>query len=225
MVTTKSSNVKEWKAAFTKYAKVKRNMTHREIINHYGGQACLWAVKFTPKARKSKALSDKNKPKKPSPTPTRSPAKRRRRIKRKEDVNLFHRLATGYRRTPGGWVKHRGVHKGEGNYNEALRIYNSKRRSIGAVKAGFLKPAAMLGQKVRNRSVKLYSSDSAAKSWGKKSSLKQLKAEAFNNVAGSGVVSERPMSRGMSEVIRREMEYVHRKMQATDNKFSAKKFR
>lgn len=225
MASTKSSNVKEWKAAFTQYAKVKRNKTHREIINHFGGQACLWAVKFSPKARKSKALSDKNKPKKPNPTPTRTPRKGRRSLKQKEDVNLFHRLATGYRRTLGGWAKHRGVHKGEGNYNEALRIYNSKRRSIGAIKAGFLKPAAMLGQKVRNRSVKLESGKSAARSWGKKSSLKQLKAEAFNNVAGSGAVGKKPMSSAMSEVIRREMEYVRKKMQAEDNKFSAKKYK
>ena len=222
MATTKASNAKEWKAAFTQYAKVKRNMTHREIINHFGGQACLWAVKFSPKARKSKAISDGNKPKKPSPTPTRSTAKRRRR---NDNATLFHALATGYRRGPGGWVKHRGVHRGEGNYKEALRIYDSKRRSIGAIKAGFLKPAAMLGQKVRNRSVKLESGKSASRSWGKKSSLKQLKAEAFNNVAGSGVVGEAPMAQAMSKVIQLEMEYVRKKLQATDNKFSAKKFK
>ena len=151
MATTKSSNAKEWKRAFTQYAKVKRNMTHREIINHFGSQACLWAVKFTPRARKTKALADRNKPKRPTPTPTRSTTKRRRRTKRREDVTLFHALATGYRRTAHGWVKHRGVHKGEGNYDEALRIFNSKRRSIGVLAAGFLKPAAQLGAKVRSR--------------------------------------------------------------------------
>jgi len=216
MATTKASNAKEWKAAFTQYAKVKRNMTHREIINHFGGQACLWAVKFAPKARASKALGAAAKPKTPGGP---------RRKRRNDHATMFHRLATGYRRGPGGWVNHRGVHKGEGNYREALRIYNSKRRSIGAIKAGFLKPAAMLGQKVRNRSVKIESGKSASKSWGKKSSLKQLKAEAFNNVAGSGVVGEKPMSQAMSKVIQLEMEYVRKKMQATDNKFSAKKFK
>ena len=216
MASTKSSNAKEWKAAFTQYAKVKRNKTHREIINHFGGQACLWAVKFTPKARASKALGAAAKPKVPGGP---------RRKRRNEHAPLFHALATGYQRGTGGWVKHRGVHKGEGNYKEALRIYNSKRRSIGAIKAGFLKPAAMLGQKVRNRSIKLESGKSAARSWGKKSTLKQLKAEAFNNVAGSGVVGERPMSKAMSEVIRREMEYVRKKMQAEDKKFSAKKYK
>ena len=216
MASTKSSNAKEWKAAFTQYAKVKRNKTHREIINHFGGQACLWAVKFTPKARASKALGAAAKPKVPGGP---------RRKRRNEHATLFHALATGYRRTPRGWAKHRGVHKGEGNYNKALRIYNSKRRSIGAIKAGFLKPAAMRGQKVRNRSVKLESGKSAARSWGKQSSLKKLNAEAFNNVAGSGVVGARPMSKAMSEVARREMEYVRKKMQAEDNKFSAKKYK
>jgi len=231
MANLKSSNVKEWKNAFSRYAKVKRKMTHREIINHFGAQACLWAVKYTPRARKTKALADRNRPKRPEPTPTRSTTKRRRRIKRREDVNLFHALATGYRRTAHGWVKHRGVHKGEGNYEEALKIYNSKRRSIGVLAAGFLKPAAQLGAKLRTQKKTPAPGSPALKSWGKKSSLKALKAEAFNNVPGSGAIENmagskyRPMARAMNKVIQLEMEYVRKKMQKEDNKFSSKKYK
>ena len=213
-----TNNVKAWRSAMKPWMKAKRGASHDDCINKFGGESCIYASKLTPKAKKSGAMGTGAKPKTPSGSGAGQPRKKGRR---NTHVSMYHALATGYRRAPGGWVKHRGVHRGEGNYDEALRIYNSKRRSVGAIAAGFLKPAKHLGVKVRSTP---FAGGSASKSRGKKSARSKMLASARNEVPASGVYADAPMARAMAFVVKREHAWAIKRLQKANNKFSAKSF-
>ena len=185
-----------------KYAKVKRQMDHDEICNHFGRQACLWAVKYTPKARKSGFLGEAARPKLKGVS-----AKRLRATGR---ASFFHALVSDT--NP----------RGRGNYNKALETFNKRRRSIGANAAGFLKPAQQLGKTLKTRKAVLIPGASASRSYGKKSKGGEMAAVAHNNVEGSGDVAYEPMARAMNEVSRRELEYANRQIQKTNDAFMVK---
>ena len=214
----RTNNVKAWRAAMKTWMKAKRGASHDDCINKFGGESCIYATKFTPKAKKTGAMGAGAKPKAPSGSGSGQPRKRRRR---NTHVSMFHALATGYRKSAQGWVKHRGVHRGEGNYDEALRIYNSKRRSVGAIAAGFLKPAKHLGVKVKSTP---FAGGSASKSKGKKSTRSKMLASAKNEVPASGVYAEAPMIKAMDFVVKREHAWAIKRLQKANNKFSARSF-
>lgn len=201
-------NHKQWVQSMNKYAKVKRQMDHDEICNHFGRQACLWAVKYTPKARKSKFLGEAARPKLKGVS-----AKRLRATGR---ASFFHALVS----KPHG--KHNAHPRGRGNYNQALKIFNDRRRSIGSNAAGFLKPAQQLGKTLRTRKAVLIPGASASRSYGKKSKGGQMSAIAHNNVEGSGDVAYEPMARAMNEVSRRELDYANRQIEKTNKAFMVK---
>jgi hypothetical protein len=203
-----SLDAKPMVESMKQYAKVKRQMSHDEICNHFGRQACLWAVKYTPKARKSGFLGEAARPKLKGVT-----AKRLRATGR---ASFFHALVSR------PLDKYKAYPRGQGNYNQALKIFNDRRRSIGANAAGFLKPAQQLGKTLRTRKAVLIPGASASRSYGKKSQGGQMAAVAFNNVEGSGDVAYEPMVRAMNEVSRRELEYANRQIQKVNEQFMVK---
>lgn len=203
-----SLDAKPMVESMKQYAKVKRQMSHDEICNHFGRQACLWAVKYTPKARKSGLLGEAARPKLKGVT-----AKRLRATGR---ASFFHALVSR------PLDKYKAYPRGQGNYNQALKIFNGRRRSIGANAAGFLKPAQQLGKTLRTRKAVLIPGASASRSYGKKSQGGQMAAVAFNNVEGSGDVAYEPMVRAMNEVSRRELEYANRQIQKVNEQFMVK---
>ncbi len=204
-----SLDAKPMVESMKQYAKVKRQMSHDEICNHFGRQACLWAVKYTPKASiRDEFLAVRSKPKLKGVT-----AKRLRATGR---ASFFHALVS----KPHG--SHNAHPRGQGNYNQALKIFNDRRRSIGANAAGFLKPAQQLGKTLRTRKAVLIPGASASRSYGKKSQGGQMAAVAFNNVEGSGDVAYEPMVRAMNEVSRRELEYANRQIQKVNEQFMVK---
>lgn len=203
-----SLDAKPMVESMKQYAKVKRQMSHDEICNHFGRQACLWAVKYTPKARKSGLLGEAARPKLKGVT-----AKRLRATGR---ASFFHALVSR------PLDKYKAYPRGQGNYNQALKIFNDRRRSIGANAAGFLKPAQQLGKTLRTRKAVLIPGASASRSYGKKSQGGQMAAVAFNNVEGSGDVAYEPMVRAMNEVSRRELEYANRQIQKVNKQFMVK---
>ncbi len=196
-------NHKQWVQSMNKYAKVKRQMDHDEICNHFGRQACLWAVKYTPKASvRDGYLAVRSRPKLKGVS-----AKRLRATGR---ASFFHALVSDT--NP----------RGRGNYNKALETFNKRRRSIGSNAAGFLKPAQQLGKTLKTRKAVLIPGASASRSYGKKSKGGQMAAVAHNNVKGSGDVAYEPMARAMNEVSRRELDYANRQIEKTNKAFMVK---
>ncbi len=209
----KTSNAREWAQAMKAWRKAKRGASHDDVVNHFGGQACAWAIRFTPKARKSKHLGDAAKPELlGGALGERAPGVKRSRPTKMQQ-KMWHSLANK-------------THKrGQGNYYEALRIYSKRRRSIGFIKAGFLKPAAKLDPRFRaGRGVELLPGKSASRSFGTMAKRGNMRAKSFNNAAGSGEVAFLPMERAMAEVARREHEWAIRRLQKENNKFSARRF-
>ncbi len=202
-------NHKQWVQSMNKYAKVKRQMDHDEICNHFGRQACLWAVKYTPKASvRDGYLAVRSRPKLKGVS-----AKRLRATGR---ASFFHALVS----KPHG--KHNAHPRGRGNYNQALKIFNDRRRSIGANAAGFLKPAQQLGKTLKTKKAVLIPGASASRSYGKKSKGGEMAAVAHNNVKGSGDVAYEPMARAMNEVSRRELDYANRQIEKTNKAYMVK---
>lgn len=249
MATAKTDNFNEWDRAFKVWMKA-RGKSHDEVINDFGGSSCLFAAKFTPRARKTKFLGTAYKPKPPSRVTVLTPENRKKianavndmlaqkelvskaveRIKkgtgsRGRKKKFYHALATGLRRKKGGWNKYKGVVKGRGNYDEALRLWSSRRSSIGASAAGFLEPAKDFGKKLTTRrGVKVKSGGSASKSFAIKSRAGNMKADSFNEVKDSAKVAGPAMRKAMVHVIRREGNLAIKKIQKTNNTFSAKPF-
>jgi hypothetical protein len=204
-VAANKKNARQLKESMDKWVKVKRTASHDDVMNHFGGQACLWAVKFTPKAKKG-WLTERHRPKLNTEVTT-----RRRRAT--GHASFFHALVS----KPHG--SHSAHPKGQGNYNQALKVFKSKRRAIGACAAGFLKPARDLGRNVRGGRVKLNNGGSASRSHGKKSKRGEMEARSFNNVKGSGDVAFGPMNRAINEVSRRELEWANKRIQQANDSF------
>tara|TARA_S200002703_G_scaffold110832_1_gene96410 strand:- start:1146 stop:1799 length:654 start_codon:yes stop_codon:yes gene_type:complete len=200
--------VRAFNASMKKYGSVKRDMSHDEVCNHFARQACLWAVKYTPRARKSGFLGEAARPKLKGVSEARKRATGR--------ASFFHALVS---RKHGDHAAHP---RGQGNYNQALKIFNDRRRAIGAMAAGFLKPAQQLGKVLRTKKAKLIPGASASRSYGTLSKGGQMRAVAHNNVDGSGEVCYEPMLRAMAEVSRREMDYANRQIEKINKQFMVK---
>ena len=198
-VAVNKKNQRQWKEAMNKWYRVTRTASHDDVMNRFGGSACLFAVKLTPKARKSKYLGNAAKPVLGS--------SRKNKYK-----TIFHKIATK-----------KGNPKGSGNYNAALKKYNKGRMSIGAIKAGFFKPARELGKQVRAKGgVTIEPGKSASKSYGEKSISGKMRALAHNAVEGSGDFAEPYMIRAMDETSRTQLDFANRMIKKANAKFAAK---
>ena len=207
-VARNRKEVRAFNEAMKKYSTVKRDMDHDEICNHFARQSCLWAVKYTPKARKSGFLGEAARPKLKGVSEARKRSTGR--------ASFFHALVS---RKHGGHDAHP---RGQGNYNQALKVFNNRRRAIGAMAAGFLKPAQQLGKVLRTKKAKIIPGASASRSYGVLSKGGQMRAVAHNNVDGSGEVCYEPMLRAMAEVSRREMDYANRQIEKRNKQFMVK---
>lgn len=191
------TNAKQWQAAMKAWRKAKRGVSHDDCINKFGSESCLRAIAFTPKARIGKIN-------------TYDPAKGGKTKKQK----LLFALASKA-----------GIKKGSGGqqimYPYVQKLFNKRKQSLGANKAGFIEPAKDLGAKVRTSS---YAGGSASRSKGIKSKRFKMKAISYNEVDGAGIVAYEPMNRAMDFVAKREHSWAIKRLQKTNNTFSAKAF-
>lgn len=200
-VSINKKNQRQWREAMNKWYKATRTASHDDVINHFGGSACLFAIKHTPKARKSKYLGN-------AAMPVLGASKKNKY------KTIYHKLATK-----------RGAKKGRGNYNSALKDYNSGRRAIGAFKAGFFKPARELGKQPRNKGgASLEHGKSASKSYGQKSISGQMRAIAYNAVEGTGDNQDvqAAMVKAMDDVSRTQLNWANNRLRKANQKFAVK---
>jgi hypothetical protein len=193
-----STNAKEWSAAMKAWLKVKRRASHDDCINKFGSESCFKAMQYTRKAPKSKIT-------------VYNPQKGGKTFKQK----LLYAMASK-----------NGIRKGKGG-NKVMRpyvdkVYKSRVRGIGVVKAGFIKPATDLGKQM---AIKPYGGGSASKSKGQKSIRFRMKAKSFNEVSGSGIHGYKPMQRAMAFVVHKEHNWAINRLQKANNSYSSKKFR
>ena len=197
MVIAKT-NVVQWSAMQKQWLKAKRWASHDDCINNFAKKACLRAMKLTPKTPPSKF------------SPHNPELKRNTRQKR-----LFYALAAGA-----------GIKKGSGGDKvlkpAAIGIYNDRKKSAGAIKAGFIECIKDLGFK--NMRARTFAGGSASKSKGKQSKRHKLKATAFNNVAASADIAWQPMERAKRDVIQKEHDWAIKRLQRANNTFSARRF-
>lgn len=191
-----TTNAKQWQAAMKTWLRAKRLATHDDCINHFAKQSCIKAMVKTPKARKGSWPLGA----------TANPEKGGRTKKQK----IFYALAAKG-----------GATRGKGIKAAAMKIYTARRRGIGAIKAGFIKPAKELGAKLGART---FGRGSASRSRGYLSRRLKMKATAVNNVPGAGTVAYRPMEAAKAEVVRKEHQWAIRRLQKANNLFSAKKY-
>ena len=199
--TKNKRNHRQWRDAMNKWYKATRTASHDDVINHFGGSACLFAIKYTPKARKSKYLGE-------AARPTLGASKKNKY------KTIYHKIATK-----------KGNPKGRGNYNAAVKKYNSGRRAIGAFKAGFFKPARELGKQPRNKGgATLEYGKSASKSFGKKSISGQMRAIAHNAVEGTGDNTDvqKAIVKAMDDVSRTQLKWATDKLKRANQKFAVK---
>ena len=197
MVIAKT-NVVQWSAMQKQWLKAKRWASLDDCINNFAKKACLRAMKLTPKTPPSKF------------SPHNPELKRNTRQKR-----LFYALAANA-----------GIKKGSGGEEvlkpAAIGIYKKRKKSAGAIKAGFIECIKDLGFK--NMRARTFAGGSASKSKGNLSKKHKLKARAFNNVAASGGVAYQPMERAKRDVIQSEHDWAIKRLQRANNTFSARKF-
>tara|TARA_R100001129_G_scaffold182822_1_gene164014 strand:- start:772 stop:1362 length:591 start_codon:yes stop_codon:yes gene_type:complete len=187
-------NKRQWQSAMNTWLKAKRGASHDDCINKFGSESCFTAMRYTPKARVGKINAY-------------DPKKGGRTFRQRL---LFAMAAKN------------GITKGGGKMtNYVNKVFNSRKRSIGAVKAGFIRPAMDLGKPMR---IKPYSGGSASKSRGYKSKRFKMKAISFNEVDGAGEVAYQPMNRAMAFTIQREHNWAIRRLQKANNAFSAKRY-
>ena len=173
-----------------------RKRTHDEVINHFGSQACLWAVKFTPKAALGKFPLNA----------TADPEKGGKTHKQR----FYYALAAKT-----------GARRGEGIKDKARNRYKKRRSGSGFLRAGFLRPASELGAKVRSMP---RPGGEADRSKGTKSRGGRQRAKSFNNAEGSGDIAYKPMQKAMGTVAKLEGNFAIRRLQKANNRFSAKQF-
>jgi len=171
--------------------------SHDDCVNKFAYESCVKAISFTPKAKTGKMN-------------TFNPEKGGKTKKQK----LLFALASK-----------KGIKKGSGGsqvmYPYVKKEFNKRKRSVGAVKAGFIKPAIELGAKLR---IRPYAGGSASRSKGTKSKRYRMKALSVNVVDGAGKIGDKPMLRAMSFAIEKEHNWAIKRLQKRNNKFSAKSF-
>jgi hypothetical protein len=191
------TNAKQWQSAMKAWRKAKRGASHDDCINKFGSESCVKAISFTPKTKVGKIN-------------TYDPAKGGKTKKQK----LLFALAS-----------QKGIKKGSGGqqvmYPYVNKEFSKRKRSIGANKAGFIKPAIQLGANLR---LKPYGGGSASESKGIKSKRFKMRAFSFNEVDGAGIVGHGPMRRAMDFVVKKEHAWAIKRLQKANNKFSAKTF-
>ena len=197
MVRAKT-NVVQWSAMQKQWLKAKRWASHDDCINNFAKKACLRAMKLTPKTAKGKFTQH-------------NPEQKRNTYKKR----LFYALASGS-----------GIKKGSGGDKvlkpAAIGIYEQRKSSAGAIKAGFIECIKDLGFK--NMRARTFAGGSASRSHGKQSKRHKLRATAFNNVAASADIAWQPMERAKRDVIQKEHDWAIKRLQRANNTFSARRF-
>ena len=197
MVKAKT-NYTKWATMQKNWLKAKRYASHDDCINNFAKKACLKAMRLTLKTSKVK-ISQHN------------PELKRNTYKKR----LFYAVCAGA-----------GIKKGTGGEEvmkpAAISIYERRKKSAGAIKAGFIECIKDLGFK--NMRMKTLPGGSASKSKGKLSKKHRLRATAFNNVSASGSVAYQPMERAKRHVIQTENDWAVKRLQTANNTFSARKF-
>lgn len=191
------SNADAWKAGMRAWLKAKRRASHDDCINKFGSESCFKAMQFTPKTPRGKIT-------------VYNPNKGGKTYRQR----LLYALAAK-----------RGIKKGKGG-EKIMRpyvdkIYKSRLKGIGVVKAGFIKPATQLGKKM---AINPYSGGSASKSRGQKSVRFKMKAKSFNEVPGAGSVGYKPMDRAMAFVVQKEHNWAIKRLQKANNHYSTKAY-
>tara|TARA_R100000808_G_scaffold260_2_gene1558 strand:+ start:4411 stop:5004 length:594 start_codon:yes stop_codon:yes gene_type:complete len=190
------TNAKQWQSAMKAWTKA-TGKSRDDCINKFGAESCVKAIRHTPKARVGRIN-------------TYDPEKGGRTKKQK----LLFALASN-----------QGIRKGSGGeqimYPYVRKEFNKRKKSIGALKAGFIRPAIQLGARLKTTP---FGGGSASKSKGIKSKSFKMKAFAFNEVEGSGLVAYKAMDRAMIEAAAQEKAWAVRRLQKQNNKFSAKPF-
>ena len=180
------------------WLKAKRYASHDDCINNFAKKACLKAMKLTPKTPKGK-FSPHN------------PELKRNSYKKR----LFYAIAAGA-----------GIERGTGGEEvmkpAAISIYEKRKKSAGAIKAGFIECIKDLGFK--NMRARTFTGGSASRSKGNLSKKHKLRARAFNNVTASGKVAYQPMEQAKRHVIQTENDWAIKRLQRANNTFSARKF-
>jgi len=194
-VAIKTSNVKQWSKAMGAWMKASRGKSHADCINHFGKWSLINAMKKTPKAKLGKFPFNQ----------TANPEKGGKTYKQK----FYYAMAASAGVAP------------ENIKSVAIKMYRAKRRSSGAIKAGFIKPLQMLGGIPKSRA---FAGGSASKSRGRRAKDKSLKAMSFNNVEASGSVAYFPMMAAMKETAVRQHTWAINRLQKANNKFSSKRY-
>jgi hypothetical protein len=190
------TNAKQWQSAMKAWTKA-TGKSRDDCINKFGAESCVKAMRFTPRAKVGKIN-------------TFDPEKGGKTKKQK----LLFALASK-----------KGIRKGTGGeqvmYPYVRKEFNKRKKSIGANKAGFIKPAIQLGARLRANP---FGGGSASRSKGIKSKSFKMKAISFNEVAGAGIVGYAPMNRAMMAAAAQEKAWAIRRLQKQNNKFSARQF-
>lgn len=197
---TSETKFSEWERNVIRRYMRARNKTEAEVITRLGLKSCWRAVTLTQKASLTK----------PPLSKTYDPEKGGRTPKQR----AFYKIMAA-----------RGHKRGQGIKAAAKKEYGRRRSAKGAMAAGFFNAIRDLGGKPRSRGIKERSGGTVAKSFGRKAypnAFGKTKALAVNKVEGSGVVAKPAMDRAIRAQLVDMDEHV-RKLQQTDNKFSARK--
>jgi len=136
---------------------------------------------------------------------------------------IWHALASGLRRTPDNrWERYRGVYRGEGNYEEAKRIFARKQSRRGAMAAGFLVSARKLGlTKKGAKDAQPKPGGSASKSTAfqaKRGTGGKISASTTNRVEGSYEVAKDTMDRAISAIVVEKRTFALNRLQQVNDK-------
>jgi len=194
-----TSNAKQWQSAMKAWMKAKRGASHDDCINKFGAESSVKAIAYTKKTSMGKLN-------------TIDPAKGGRTYKQRVLYALAARA---------------GIKKGAGGARvmtpHVEKMFSERKSSLGAIKAGFIKPAKQLGARLTKSP---FAGGSASRSRGFKSRSFRMRASALNEVNASGEddIGRKPMERAMNFVVQREHTWAIKRLQKANNTFSAKRF-
>lgn len=160
-----------------------------DVLNRAGANIAMRALSFTPQA-------------KPSQIDRYSP----------DRSALMHALATK-------GTKHGKAKKGEGNKALAWKIYNSRKRGRGYIRAGWVEAAKDMGAKPR---MKVKPGGRAAKGYGRKASRIKLQGDIYNFSEGAELVGLNPLKRAIVFVAADMKTYADKKLAKTARRFSGR---
>lgn len=162
-----------------------------EVLNRAGRNVAFKAMAFTPMARKSKVDQF-------HPTRRKGPKAR-----------MFYAQLTQSGRS----------RKGRGIKRAALDKYETRNRSRGYLKAGWIEAAKDFGGRPRK---KTFPGGRAAQGYGKKASTFRLEAWLYNFAEGADKVGKVPLNRAMAVVAKDMTNYAYKRMRRTGKRYSGR---